>query len=119
MAFFDNFGKRVGEAAQAVTKKSGDLVEVTKLNMSISAEEEKIKKTYEKLGELVYSKFDSGDEIDPNFIELCDNIRLYQNTVNGFKTKIMELKNVKPCTKCGTELEKDVLFCPKCGEKQK
>jgi hypothetical protein len=39
MAFFENIGKRVSEAAQVAAKKSSELVEVTKLNSSISSEE--------------------------------------------------------------------------------
>jgi len=37
MAFFENLGKKVGEAAQAAAKKSGELVEVTKLNVNINS----------------------------------------------------------------------------------
>jgi hypothetical protein len=37
MPFFDNLSKKVSDAAKSAAKKSGDLVEVTKLNRAISS----------------------------------------------------------------------------------
>ncbi|HOJ10140.1 MAG TPA: zinc ribbon domain-containing protein [Clostridiales bacterium] len=118
MAFFDNLGKKVGEAAQAAAKKSGELVEVTKLNMSISTEEDKIKKLYSKIGENTYAKFRSASEIDPDFIADCEEIESHEEAIKNIRAKIMEIKNVKACMGCGAELDRNAMFCPKCGAKQ-
>ena len=53
MAFFGDLGKKVSEAAQTAVKKSGELVEITKLNMSIGSEEEKINEIIELLDRYV------------------------------------------------------------------
>ncbi|NMB98242.1 MAG: zinc ribbon domain-containing protein [Clostridiaceae bacterium] len=118
MSFFDKLGKRVGEAAQVAAKKSSDLVEITKLNMSISTEEDKIEKTYAKIGKEIFAKFNSNDEVDPDVIEFCKEIKTYQDNILNLKAKLMDLKNIKLCIKCEAELDKDALFCPKCGAKQ-
>jgi len=118
MAFFDNLGKKVGEAAQAAAKKSGELVEVTKLNMSIGTEEDKIKRAFEKIGERIFVKFNSGEEVYSDFIADCEEIKAYQNTISSLKQKIMEIKNMKACTGCGADLDRNATFCPKCGTKQ-
>ncbi len=118
MPFFDNLGKKVGEAAQAAAKKSSELVETTKLNMSINTAEDKINKIYLKIGENIFAKYNAGQEIDPDFIDDCKQVKELKEEIDELKAKIMELKNVKLCTSCGAELNKDVMFCPKCGAKQ-
>ncbi|NSW89623.1 MAG: zinc-ribbon domain-containing protein [Firmicutes bacterium] len=118
MPLFDNLSKKVSEAAQAAAKKSTELVEITKLNMNISSEEDKIKKLYIKIGESIYAKFCSGLQIDPDFINDCEEIKSHLEAIKGLKAKIMEIKNIKLCTSCGTEIDRNVMFCPKCGAKQ-
>lgn len=118
MAFFENIGKKVSEAAQAAAKKSSELVEVTKLNSSINLEEDKIGKIHEQIGKIMYDKFTAGEEIFPEVNELCAEIRVRGETVNELKLKILEVKNLRICDQCGTELERNIAFCSKCGAKQ-
>ena len=47
MNILDNISKRVSEVAQVAAKKSSEVVEITKLNMSINTEEDKVQKLYE------------------------------------------------------------------------
>lgn len=118
MSVFENFTKKVTETAKAAAKKSGDLVEVTKLNMNISNEEGKIEKAYEEIGKLVYESFKRGEEVAEAFRGQCELIRSYEEVISEMKQKILELKSVKICPSCGSELALDVAFCSKCGAKQ-
>jgi ribosomal protein L40E len=118
MALFENFTKKVTETAKAVSKKSGDLVEVTKLNMSINTEQDKIEKVYAEMGKSVYELFSKGGDVEEPFRESCEKIKAYEKSIEEMKQKILETKNVKICTGCGTELELEIAFCPKCGAKQ-
>ena len=118
MAFFENLGKKVGEAAQAAAKKSSELVEVTKINMNISQEEDKIQKLYTQMGKRIYEGFQASGATDPAFAEDCAAIQAHEETVKSLKQKILEVKNMKACPSCGTELERNIMFCAKCGTKQ-
>lgn len=118
MAFLDNFGKKVSEAAQAAAKKSGELVEITKINMNISSEEDKMQKLYTEMGKIIYKKYCSTDEVAEEFIEMCNTIKSHEENITNLKQKVYDIKNVKLCTECGAELEKTAAFCPKCGSKQ-
>lgn len=118
MSVFENLTKKVSDTAKAAAKKSSELVEVTKLNMSISAEEDKIKKTYADIGKLVYTAYANGDEVAEGYKELCSSITGYEETITAMKQKILELKSMKVCPGCGVELETDIAFCSKCGAKQ-
>ncbi|MGI6776663.1 MAG: zinc-ribbon domain-containing protein [Acetivibrionales bacterium] len=117
MAFFENLGKRVGEVAQTAAKKSSDLMEITKLNMSISTEEDKIQKLYQKIGREVYQRFCSNDEVLDYFKEDCKSISNHMENISSIKEKIRQIKNIRVCTGCGAEIGSSSSFCPKCGTK--
>ncbi len=114
MSFLENIGK----AAQAAAKKSSELVEITKLNMNINSEEDKIQKQYTQIGKLIYDKFKAGGNIDEEFLASCETIRTHEQNINNLKEKILETKNLRVCSGCGAEIDKNSMFCAKCGTKQ-
>ena len=117
MAFLENIGKRVGEAAQAAAKKSGELVEVTKLNVQIGQEEDKIERLYAQIGKSIYKAFAVGEETDSSVAVVCEQIKTVEININSLRDKISEIKNVKTCANCGAEMERTQMFCSKCGER--
>ncbi|MDO8685540.1 MAG: zinc ribbon domain-containing protein [Clostridiales bacterium] len=114
MAFLDNIGK----VAHAAAKKSGELVEITKTNININSEEDKIEKKHQQMGKLVYEKFQATGAIDEEFAGVCNEITAHMETIKNLKQRIMEIKNIKSCTGCGAELECTAMFCAKCGTRQ-
>ena len=115
MAFLENLGKKVGEAAQAAAKKSGELVETTKLNVNINSEEDKIHKIYIQLGKMVYEKYSAAGTDDEDVRQQCEAVRMHEQNIKNLKEKIMEVKGAKVCVSCGKEMDKTQLFCAKCG----
>jgi DNA repair exonuclease SbcCD ATPase subunit len=118
MSVFENLTKKVSDTAKAAAKKSSELVEVTKLSMSISAEEDKIKKAFADIGKLVYTAYSNGEEVSEAYKESCSAITGYEETITATKQKILDLKSMKVCPGCGIELETEIAFCSKCGTKQ-
>ena len=120
MPFFDNvskIAKSVGDTAKNAAKKSEDVVEKTKLNMAISSEEDKINEYYNKLGQVVFEKIEKGEIEDSDLSVICSNIVNSKNIIENTKLRILELKNIKVCPKCGNKVKLDITFCPKCGTK--
>lgn len=117
MAFLENLGKRVGEAAQAAAKKSGELVETTKLNVNISSEEDKIQKLYTQIGKALYEKYTAAGVTDDDVKESCEAVKVHEQNIKALRDKILELKGTKLCINCGTEMERTQIFCSKCGTK--
>lgn len=111
MAFLENLGK----AAQAAAKKSGELVEVTKLNVNINSEEDKIQKLYAQIGKSIYEKFAATGETDDEIRQTCEAISVHEQSIKNLKDKIADVKGTKQCIGCGTEMEKAQIFCSKCG----
>jgi ribosomal protein L40E len=118
MSFWDSFGRKAKEAAQEVAKKSGELVEVTRLNISISNEEDKVRKLYLEMGKKIYDTYRGSQPVDNEFEEICKKIDNIMENIESMKQKILEIKNIKLCVNCGKELEQDAAFCAKCGTKQ-
>jgi hypothetical protein len=115
---FDKVSKKVTDTAKAAAKKSGDLVEVAKLNLSIGTEEDKIKKVYIDLGKVTYETFTNGGEVDEVLKSYCEMIKSHEENIKDIKMKILELKDLKLCPGCGVELDSDFDYCSKCGAKQ-
>jgi chromosome segregation ATPase len=118
MSIFENISKKVTETARAAAKKSGDIVEVTKLNINISAEEDKIKKTFTDIGKIVYDSYAKKEDMADNFRELCKQVESYEKNIEDMKKKILELRKIKICPECDTELDIEMAYCHKCGEEQ-
>jgi DNA-directed RNA polymerase subunit RPC12/RpoP len=117
MAFLENLGKSIGGAAQAAAKKSGELVEITKLNVNINSEEDKIQKLYTQIGKTVFEKYAAAGEASDDVREACEAIQVHEQNIKGLREKIAEVKGTKACVGCGAEMEKTQIFCSKCGAK--
>lgn len=113
MAFMDDlkkFGKNVAQ-------KSSDMVETTKLNMSISQEKEKISKLYHEIGAAVYEQYKLGNDLGLG--EKCVLIAEYEAKIEEIQNKVLEIKNAMKCPGCGAEVSAETVFCAQCGYKIK
>lgn len=90
MSFLDNLGRTVGSAASAAVKKSGELVEITKINMSINKERDSISKIYAKIGKKFYEVNADSVEND-EYTELFERIKKHQQTINELKKKLNQI----------------------------
>lgn len=109
--------KSAADGAKVAAKKSGDLVEVTKLNMEVSSYESEITKYENKLGKVVFDKVSRCEINDIELMDLCRHIENIKDKIEDTKAKILQLKKLKVCSNCNTEVESEVMYCPKCGFK--
>ncbi|MGY0374119.1 zinc-ribbon domain-containing protein [Clostridium sp. JNZ J1-5] len=105
------------ESSAVVAKKSGELIEISKLTVSINSNESKMKDLYSEIGKKVFEKHENGQYIDPELVENCNEILALKTSINEMKQKVNELRNKRICTNCDTSLPEDTAFCPKCGNK--
>ncbi|AEV70482.1 zinc ribbon domain-containing protein [Acetivibrio clariflavus] len=111
MSFFE----KLTSAGRDMAKKTKELADITKLNMQISSEEDKIKNNYIEIGKLYYELFSSNP--DEKFAEFCSAITESRNKIEALKDQILEIKCVKKCCHCGAEITKSAVFCSACGKK--
>ena len=103
VSVLDNITRKVTDTAKAAAKKSGSVVEITKLNLSISAEEEKIRKIYTEMGKQLYEDYIEGKMPGEKLLAQCVKIDEIIKGINEMRDKILELKNIKACPNCGME----------------
>jgi hypothetical protein len=108
----------VTDTAKAAAKMSGSVVEVTRLNMNINAEEEKVRKIYSDMGKQLYEDYTEGKSVGDKILEYCVKIDEIIATIDEMREKILELRNIKACPNCGMELDIEMEYCYKCGRKQ-
>ncbi|GAA0728896.1 hypothetical protein GCM10008905_28250 [Clostridium malenominatum] len=92
---FSKIVKTVGEGAATVAKKSGEIVEISKLNLSVSTEKNNIEKLYREIGEMVFEKYANGEAVDLDLEKPCKEIENSNNNIKEIKEKIEDIKNNK------------------------
>ena len=94
MGFFD----KLGSMAQSAVDKSKELAEITKLNLSISNSENKIKEIKSEIGNYVFSN-NLLREV-PELSELFMRIEERLASIEADRAKIAEIQNA-----CGVKFE--------------
>ena len=92
MEFFEDLGKKIGEAAKVVEEKSKELVGIGKINFEIGKEEAEIKKLYTQIGEAFYRAYSKGEEMGERIEKLCDEVSSHISKIEELKEK---RKNIK------------------------
>ena len=84
------------EAAQLAARKTKKLAEIAKANLSIYAEEDKIKKAQLELGKLYYRDYAVDEEMDQaEYLPWCQKIDECKQTIADLRDYIEELKAEK------------------------
>ena len=96
MSFSENFeaAKNLAmEAAQTAAAKAKELAAVAKANISIYAEEDKVKKAEIELGKLYYRDYAVGEELDSaEYLPWCQKIDESKKTIAALKDYIASLR---------------------------
>lgn len=118
----NHWGKKVSKTFsktyKVATEKSGKLIEEAKLRMQIASENDKISEKLEQIGATVYEDFKSGESAYADFEEICKEIEASEISIQEMRSKILEMKKMKKCAVCDTEMAKEDRFCSKCGAEQ-
>lgn len=119
MNMFDTFIEKAKDVCDIATKKTGEMVEVSKIKFECVKVNGEIKKLYEQLGSTVYSmvksNYENKDVIDGLVEEIDDNLE----KLNNLNQKLSDLKNVVTCKVCNSKNPEENYFCAKCGSRIK
>lgn len=113
MGFFNDIGKKTTEATSKITKE-------TKLKLKMNDNKGKISDLYEEIGKKVYEKHvrEENINIKEELQEQCGKIDILSKEIEEARKEILKLNKKRQCTNCYTEIDKDAIFCSKCGAKQ-
>lgn len=119
MGFFNNLGKKASEAYKVTADKTSKIAKETKLRMQVADYKSQINDLYKEIGEVVYKKHseDSKNSITKELEEKCTKIDELSAQIDANLKECLKLKDKRTCPKCNSEVDKNVQFCPNCGEK--
>lgn len=90
MAFFDELKDKTLDLAQAGVAKSKQLMEIAKLNLASSSEEDAMKKAYIEIGKLYYAE--RGMAPEAAYVALCEKITAAKINIEENRARIAEIK---------------------------
>ena len=113
MALWNDLSKKVSGTKDKTVQQAKALAETTKLYTVIAEEKKKLEDNYQKLG-LQYAQAHRED-YEEAFAEVMAAILASEKLIQDSQAQIRDIKGVKCCEVCGTELAKDAAFCSGCG----
>lgn len=115
MVSFDDLFNKARDVANLAGKKTGEVVEVSKLKLKAVQLNADIQKAYEKLGSIVYEQ-EKTDGNAAELIALCvSEIDLLFTEFNDINDKIAETKSTIKCHNCGAINSDEAIYCSRCG----
>ena len=89
---WDDLGRAVTGAADAVSRKAGEIVEITRLKNQIYSLEREIRRDYEALGKIVYERYTEEGATEKEFESLCEEIARREILIDQYEGEIDDRK---------------------------
>ena len=108
-----SFWAELKKSGQEAAEKAKDLAEIGKLQLAQRDQESKLEKLFNQLGKAFYEA--CPQEEGAQFYELAQSITQLKAEIAATKEQLTLLKGGVRCASCGTLMEAEAAFCPKCG----
>ena len=89
---WDDIGRAVTGAADTVSRKAGELMDVTKLKNQIYSLEREIRKDYEALGKIVCERYTEEGTTEKEFESICEEIARREILIDQYEGEIDDRK---------------------------
>lgn len=117
MSTWEDIFSKARDIADYAGKKTGDMVEISKLKLQISQLNSDIKHIYEKLGSAVYT-MKKGDFENPELVDsLTEEIDLLVRKRIELERKLASARKLVHCSTCGHNNPAGSAYCARCGSK--
>jgi len=113
--FLDDVLYHAKNAADAASKKTGDVMESGKLRYHIKQTNWELDKAYAKLGAIVYEAKKSEEDFEDVIALATTEIDDLSDRLEILENRLCEFKRVVKCQNCGKENERGAVFCNRCG----
>jgi peptidoglycan hydrolase CwlO-like protein len=106
MSFFKDLGNKITNAAQDASKKTAELIEISKINSSINTEKAAIIETQKVIGAKIYELYAAGEQLPEILNEDLASIADRNQTILNLENKIAEIKAEAERYKAEAEAER-------------
>lgn len=115
MGFFEELGEKLAATGAEVSQKAKEVSEIASLRNQIRQQEKAIDDIYIKLGKKYFEahKDDVSDEAAEDIAAIITALA----GIDTLNQQINEIKGCVNCPSCGTAVDGNSAFCPKCGAK--
>ena len=117
MGILDDVVINAKSAAEAVGKKAGQIVDVSKLRINVAELNTEISKRYEALGEYVYETCREQLAEDAEAVGKMAELDELVNQRNAVTKELVDKQNKVVCPTCGKQSPSTALYCSNCGAK--
>ena len=114
MAFLDDFKEKFNKAAQSVSVKTKDSMEISRLTGESKNVSTELESVYSQIG---HTYADSKGQAVDALNALCERVVELRARLDDLKMQMLQIKNQNLCPNCGAVIASDSRFCPNCGEK--
>ena len=119
MEIFEKIGDAASKTYKFTAEKTSKIAKETKKKMEISDYKKDIKEMYIEIGETVYEKYVTDQELNlEELLEKCTRIKELSDKIVECKNEILKLNERKQCKNCYEEIEISANYCPNCGCEQ-
>ncbi|AGL01580.1 zinc ribbon domain-containing protein [Desulfoscipio gibsoniae] len=113
-----DFSGMAGDKARDITKKSSDLIEVTKMKHEMKKLERELENNLAGIGALYYQQQSGQDDVKEELDRLLDATKELEKEIDELEKQINALQPEEPvCTDCGKELPTGGKYCSYCGKR--
>ena len=124
-----DFLNEIGKVAKTVASKTGNMVDVTRLNSKIGSLKDEINGFKIQIGDYIWSKFEAGEPCDAQLNNICGEIKNRLEAIAAVESEIAVIRGSDGqsateqgetaafCSSCGMKLAPGTKFCAGCGAK--
>lgn len=104
-------------AVNAVSKKAGKIVDVSKLRLNAANLNNEISKRFEALGRVAYDAKKNGSDASTLVEECVLSIDSLYEQLDAVNAQLAATRSQVVCHKCGEENPANAVYCCKCGQR--
>jgi len=117
LSFVEKLSNAVSESVKTISDKSSNMVEISKMNLSIRKREKEIESLLIEIGEYVYNQMKSKNTVTSDELRvLVKRIDFLQQDVETLEKMVFKLQDMRVCEYCKEVFEDNVAYCPLCGK---
>lgn len=109
------FMKKLGSIAKGAVDKTGEMIEISKLNAKIGDRKSKIAACKMRIGENYWIKYQKGEALEAEVSGICAGIKAESELIEKYTNEIQKIKTTQTPAPANAVTEISAVNCAACG----